>query len=647
MLFGCQAEILSRHFCMKRENDSTEKLHPDANQGEAISDERWNWLKPSSDVSMKQKIIISSVIFLVTFGCRFLSWQDNRIEARKVQSAVTEGYKHTASLLREGGFSSFFSSESEISNPVHLGHPPGYPILIATLFSFFGESDTSLQFFQIFADSIAAVVIFMLALELFNKRVAAIAGLLVALAPQFTYNSVLLLPDSLSVLPILLAAYLFMRASKRPQFVTLMIAGGLFALSCWLRANSMLLAPFMLVAFPKLFERGRRRHYALAFVGGAVLVIAPLTIRNYLVYDHFIPVSLGGGQTLLEGIADYDETGSLGIPNTDMGLMKWESEVFNRPDYYGMLFTPDGVARDRWRLARGFSVIRSHPVWFACVMLRRGASMLRLERVRIINAQPPVSHLLEDNSQPAWSIAPADLFNAGRVISKEAKVSLTSDNQLLQIESDQTKYDAQFASAPLNLEARTDYLLKLPVRIEQGRMFINVLSAEDNSQLASAIVDVQDWKARDEQPLSMIEIPFVNAGASHVQIVFSNGGGKDSHTVAQIGQAQIFKLGATGYTWTRVPRTIIRLIQKLFVTAVMLPLALFGLLLLILARRRREILLLLLIPAYFLLFQSMLHTEYRYVLAIHYFLFILVAVSLYYLYRQILKASSLILRKLA
>ncbi|HEX8890857.1 MAG TPA: glycosyltransferase family 39 protein [Pyrinomonadaceae bacterium] len=630
---------------MKRENDSTETLHPDSGQDEAIRDARWNWLKPSSGISTKQKIIISTVIFLIAFSCRFLSWQDNRIEARKVQSAVTDGYKHTANLLREGGARSFFSSESELSNPIHIGHPPGYPILIATLFSAFGTADTSLQFIQIFADSIAAVIIFMLALELFNKAIASIAGLLVALAPQFTYNSVLLLPDSLSVLPILVATYLFIRASKRPRPVTLIVAGGLFALSCWLRANSMLLAPFMLIAIPKLFERGKRLHFALAFIGGAVLVIAPLTIRNYIVYAHFIPVSLGGGQTLLEGIADYDESGSLGIPNTDMGLMKWEAEVFNRSDYYGMLFSPDGVERDRWRLGRGFGVIRSHPIWFAGVMIRRGANMLRLERVRLINSQPPVSHSLDNNSQPVWSITPADLFNTGRVESKEAKVSLTSDNQLLQIESDQTKYDAQFASAPFNLETHTDYLLKLPVRIEQGRMFVNVLSADDNSQLASAIVDVEDWKARDEQPLSLIEIPFVSAGVTHAQIVFSNGGGKDSITVTQIGQAQIYNLGATSFIWTKIPRTIIRFIQKLFVTAVMLPLALLGLLLLFFARRRGEMLLLLLVPAYFLLFQSMLHTEYRYVLAIHYFLFVIVAVSLYYLYSLIPKASLRILQR--
>jgi len=44
-----------------------------------------------------------------------------------------------------------------------------------------------------------------------------IAGLLAALAPQFTWNSVLLLPDSISVLPILLAIYLIARSRSTPS----------------------------------------------------------------------------------------------------------------------------------------------------------------------------------------------------------------------------------------------------------------------------------------------------------------------------------------------------------------------------------------------------------------------------------------------
>jgi hypothetical protein len=628
---------------MTKERASEEELPLDNSQASNKTSAPTPWPKPLPERGRKQTIITCSIIFFVALGCRLLSWQDNRFEARKVQSAVTEGYKHTALLLQQGGIPSFFHADSPLSGPNDLGHPPGYSILIAVVSSFYGESDSALQIIQILADAAAAVLVYLIALSLLSRTVATIAGLLVALAPQFTYNSVLLLPDSLAVLPLLIAVYFLIRASRSQRLITFIIVGALVGLSCWLRANALLLAPFMALIIPVIFERGRRIRYALALISGTVLVVAPLTIRNYIVYDHFIPISLGAGQTLLEGIADYDADGRLGIPNTDMGIMKQEAEIYQRPDYYGMLFNPDGVKRERERLGRGFAVIRSHPFWFFSVMVRRGAAMLKLERVRLISTDPPVTHSLtvRDEMPPAWSSSPADLLAAGRITSTQAEASVSPDDQTLNIKGDESKYDNQFVSSPITIEKQTDYVLKLPLRIEQGRMYVSIVSAHSTSQYASAIIEPQDWKTPVEQQWNIIEIPFVSGNADQVQVVFANGGAKDARPVMQVGQPQLYALGPASFIWTRIPRYLVHLIQKLFVTAVMLPLAIIGLLLLIISGQRNTIAILLLVPAYYLCIQSALHTEYRYVLVIHYILFILVAVALYragtYLWRGLQK----------
>jgi hypothetical protein len=592
-------------------------------------EESVNRPNPQSKTRRRQIVLIGLIIFLVAAGCRLLSWHDNRFEARKVQSAVTEGYKDTGRHLQQGGIATFFSASSPLSDPNHLGHPPGYSILIAILFKAFGESDVALQITQILADAAAAVVIFLIALLLLNISIATIAGLLVALAPQFTYNSVMLLPDSLAVLPILLAVYFLIKAAKRPRLLTFIIAGALIGVSCWLRANALLLAPFMAAAIPFLFERGKRLRPALAFVGGSLLVILPLAVRNYIVYDHFVPVSLGAGQTLLEGISDYDEERSLGIPNTDKGLTKWEAEIYNRPDYAEMLFNPDGIKRERMRLAQGFVVIRSHPFWFFGVMVRRAGSMLRLERVRVISADPPVTHslALPDTATPAWSSSPQDLFANGIVESQAVKVSPVPGGQMVNVESDESKN--LLISAPISIGAQTDYVLKFPMRIERGRIMISIKGVGNNHEYASMIVEEQNWKSAAEQPLNVLEIPFVSGSAAQAQIIFTNAGAKGVIPILQIGEAKLFSLGAASFTWTRIPRAPLRLIQKLFITGVMLPLFLIGLVLLIRARQWSALVLLLVVPAYYLSVQSALHTEYRYVLAVHYFLFVLVAVALH------------------
>jgi Dolichyl-phosphate-mannose-protein mannosyltransferase len=422
----------------------------------------------------RRKWVAFALVFVAAFGVRALCWRDARFEAGEVQTAVTNNYKHFAALLRQNGAASFFDPSSPTSDPDLLGHPPGYPFLLALISGAFGDGDAAAQIFQIVCDSLAASLILLIAAELLPFGVSLIAGALVALAPQFCWNSVLLLPDTLAVLPVLLAVYLLISARGRRALIKVLFAGALVGVSCWLRANALLLAPFLLVTVPFLFERGRRTRAALALVGGAVLAVAPLTVRNAVVFRHFIPVSLGAGQTLVEGIGDYDPERKFGLPDTDVELTRQEAEAYGRPEYASSLFSPDGIERDRARASRGLAVIAAHPLWFASVVARRAASMLRLERTPLTSTLP------------------------------------------------------------------------------------------------------------------------VSGGS------------------------------------TRAPRAAVRALQKLFITALDLPLVLAGLFLLARARKFRALAALLAVPVYYLCVQSALHTEYRYVLAVHYFLFILAAAALYH-----------------
>src|SRR5436190_1827679 len=176
--------------------------------------------------SQLTRLAIGAVIFLLAFGVRVLSWHDTRLEVGKVQTAVTADYRRVADLLRAGGLGSFFSSSSPLADLNNLGHPPGYSILWATL----GTSDTRIQFCQIICDALSAVMIFLILTELLPLGAGVIAGLLAAFSPQFAWNSVLLLPDSLSVLPVLVALYLIARATKHPRWPLFIIAGVLIGL---------------------------------------------------------------------------------------------------------------------------------------------------------------------------------------------------------------------------------------------------------------------------------------------------------------------------------------------------------------------------------------------------------------------------------
>src|SRR5437660_1607843 len=199
---------------------------------------------------LKSRYMIAVFIFLIAFGVRFLTWHDTRLEVGKVQYGVTADYKRIAQMMRDGGVEAFFASTSPLANPNTLGHPPGYSILLAITDSIY--SNPRIQFLQITIDALSAVVIFLIVAELFSMGTATVAGLLAAFAPQFAWNSVLLLPDTLAVFPILLAVYLLVRATKRPGLLTFIIIGALIGISCWLRANAMLMTFFFAAAVPLL-----------------------------------------------------------------------------------------------------------------------------------------------------------------------------------------------------------------------------------------------------------------------------------------------------------------------------------------------------------------------------------------------------------
>ncbi len=577
--------------------------------------------------SRRTRFAICLLIFLLACGVRVLSWHDTRPEVGKVQTAVTADYQCIAQLLRQGGLASFLSSSSPLSDLNTLGHPPGYSILIACIFSVFGESNTAVQFVQIICDGFAAVMIFLIAAEFLPASAALIAGMLAAFSPQLAWNSVLLLPDSLAVLPILLAVYCLARAAKNPRLWKFIIAGALVGLSCWLRANAMLLMVFLAAAALLLVEGERRWRSALAVVFGTLLIVLPLTIRNAIVFHRFIPLSLGAGQTLLEGIADYDPQGKFGVPNTDIGIMKQEAEQAQRPDYYPKLFNPNGVERERARLARGFAVIREHPLWFSGVMARRAASMLRLERSRMVSPEPPVSHSLStENLQPVWTETPNELSISGISKSTPTRVSFEQLDQRVELVGDDSKYGEQLSSGTVTLKKDMDYVVAVPIKMASGRIRISVINAAGKTY-ASTVAEALENTPPEAQPVNQVQLSFVSTGDEQARISFANEASAPAKPIAKIGEIKLFALGPARFLWTRYPRFLVHGIQKVFLTAVMLPLAIIGLGLLIIRKQSRALIILAVVPVYFLCVQSIVHTEYRYVLAVDYFLFVLVGVA--------------------
>jgi len=235
-------------------------------------------------------------------------------------------------------------------------------------------------------NSLTPLLIFLIAAVLFNDRIATIAGYFAAFSPQFAYHSAIILPDELSVLPILAAVYFLFRSWEDHRLEMALLCGFCIGLSCWLRSNAMLLPVFFILSLLFAFPKNWRIIPAAVVLGAFVLTIAPITIRNYVVFKTLVPISVGLGTTFVEGLGDADQEGNKGMPVTDEDVMKMDAAHFARPDYYGNLYAADGIERERNRIITGLADVAADPIWYLKAVLDRSMMTWRMERVPVIDS---------------------------------------------------------------------------------------------------------------------------------------------------------------------------------------------------------------------------------------------------------------------
>ena len=577
-----------------------------------------------SEISRRRLLVLCFVVVAVATGVRLLHWQNNRLTIDNVMFRTAARYKEEAQFLSDRDFTSFIRGRSQEPDTGMLIHTPGYPIFVATVHAITRNSNVVLRLVHIAFGTAAAVLVLLIAVELMPVGAALLAGLFAAVSPQLSYYSLVLLPDSIIGLTILSGMYVLVRARRKPNHLMIIGAGVCFGLACWLRANVVLLAPFLCLFVPVLFPREKWLRYSVLLVTAAVLVVMPITVRNTLVFKSFIPLTLGTGTNLIEGIADYDPGKRFGMEQHDHKVAQQEATLYNRPDYAEDLYRPDGVLRERLRVGRAWAVIKGNKTWFISVMAQRAGKMLTFEPVSIISAEPSLTNSIDtSNAELAWRGSPRDLFPDMFDI---GPITRSPDDQTFTITADGGQ--SAFPLSTIKVQPQSDYLLTMPVRAISGKMVINL---SDNARtVASATVpDSLDPTAPKEGERTVLSLPFVNPAADQLKIVVAKGDADSGPSAIQVGSLELYRLGPASYLWTKYPRVVVKTLQKFFTTGWMLPLALIGVVMLALARRSDALAIICAVPIYFMVTHAPIHLELRYILPIHYFWAMLVGTSLY------------------
>ena len=189
---------------------------------------------------------------------------------------------------------------------------PLYPIFLAVIYKIFGHDLLFARLMQMFISALICVMIYFIALKVFNKRTAIISSLLGAFYGPFVYWAGEILIVTLIVFLDLLMLLILLNAFDKPKKLYWLLGGVVLGLSSIARPNVLILIPwvtaliFLMNKFRETSTTKKLRFvYMLCFLTGIFVVVTPVTIRNYITAKDFVLISSQGGINFYMGNNPY------------------------------------------------------------------------------------------------------------------------------------------------------------------------------------------------------------------------------------------------------------------------------------------------------------------------------------------------------
>ncbi len=262
-------------------------------------------------------------------------------------------------------------------------YPPAFPAAVALIYKLGGDrSAYAVQSVQWIADLIFSFVLVTgIAWTAFGVRTAIAASYLFAFSALFAMYGAYPSADAPATWFVLGGAWVLLLAAKRSSVWLALGAGVLLGIACWFRVNPLYLcvgwASALLLCTPAAWRR--RFQMSAAALLGTVIVIAPIVVRNYLVFPDFTPTGGTIGANLWEGLGETELGRQHGFLYGDDKLIEHERVKMGLPAGAQIdAQWPDGIRRDRERTREALAFIKQHPIWYAGVMLGRMWGMLKV-----------------------------------------------------------------------------------------------------------------------------------------------------------------------------------------------------------------------------------------------------------------------------
>ncbi len=185
--------------------------------------------------------------------------------------------------------------------------PPLYPLLLSILY-FLKFNLTAIRIFQCVISAFTVSFIYLTGKNIFSRKIGLWSGLVASIYPFFIFYNGFLLTETLFVFLTVVTIYSFVAMS--PKFLSLAKTGVFLGLTGLCRPTMQMYLPisFIHIIAEKtgLYARMKKILIITVFF---IATIGPLVIRNYVIFNTFVPGTTMGGWVFWEGNNPYSDGG--------------------------------------------------------------------------------------------------------------------------------------------------------------------------------------------------------------------------------------------------------------------------------------------------------------------------------------------------
>lgn len=195
---------------------------------------------------------------------------------------------------------------------------PGLTYVLSFFMFIFGKFGgiTAFKVFQVILQSASIYFIFLIGRKVFSSRVGIIACIIDALyaAELFAVNTIFM--ECIFKFLLLLLIYISIYAVENKSLKLYLAGGIIWGISCFFRPTAAVYPAIILIMWIKnKYKFSDMFKYTAIVLGIFCLIMAPWWVRNYKVFNMFVPFTKSSGNPFLQGtFINYDQSAGWGVP---------------------------------------------------------------------------------------------------------------------------------------------------------------------------------------------------------------------------------------------------------------------------------------------------------------------------------------------